>query len=120
MSVGAPEWVYLEKYGEMIRVAFGAIPYHVGSSLTQKVGWRDVDVRIIMNDVEWEHCEFGEPDNPSKKCVAFNVAFSELGRKMTGLPIDFQIQQQTYANKNFPPSEHPRSAIGILWGREKT
>jgi hypothetical protein len=30
---------------------------------------------------------------------------------MTGLPIDFQIQQQTWANEKYP---HERSALGII------
>jgi hypothetical protein len=115
MSVGAPEWFFLEKYGELLRVAFDKIPYHVGSSLTQKTGWRDVDVRIILDDEKWEQYDFGEPSNPNGRCVVYNASFSELGRKMTGLPVDFQLQQQSYANENFPPPEHPRSAIGILW-----
>jgi hypothetical protein len=38
----------------------------------------------------------------------WNLAWSMLGRQMTGLPIDFQIQQQTLANDEF---DGPRSAL---------
>jgi hypothetical protein len=47
--------------------------------------------------------------------AAVNMAFSALGKEMTGLPIDFQLDQMTRAN-----TEHdgPRSALGILFRRE--
>jgi hypothetical protein len=33
---------------------------------------------------------------------------------MTGLPIDFQIQQMTRCNEEYPRIDHPRSALGIV------
>jgi hypothetical protein len=35
------------------------------------------------------------------KWVSLCMAYSALGKHMTGLPIDFQIQQQSDANKQF-------------------
>ena len=46
------------------------------------------------------------------KWVALTLAFSELGRRMTGLPIDFQIQPRTYANTAY--KDRPRSALGLV------
>ena len=39
--------------GREVEHCFGEIPYHVGSSLLGKK-WRDVDVRLILDDAEWE------------------------------------------------------------------
>jgi len=39
------------------------------------------------------------------------LAFSALGKQMTGLPIDFQIQPTTWANEKFKGSR--RSALCV-------
>lgn len=108
-----PAALLLHEFGSKIIDAFGHIPYHVGSSLELKTGWRDVDVRLILPDDEYRDMGLGAPGRPSQnaKWVALCLAFSELGKSMTGLPIDFQIQQMTRANE-----EHggPRSAIGLV------
>lgn len=110
MGVGFPAQVALMQFGQLVYDAFGAIPYHVGSSLTQKREWRDVDVRLILDDREYAAQGFGDPEHPhdTPRWLAMCVAFSHYGRMMTGLPIDFQIQQQTKANAEF---QGPRSAL---------
>lgn len=111
-GVGMPHALYLHDFGSIVWDAFGDCPYHVGSSLKGKQ-WRDVDVRLILADEEYEACGFGDPLYPHQnaKWRALCMAFAELGRKMTGLPIDFQIQQRTTANKREPG---PRSALGMV------
>lgn len=113
MSVGMPQDLLLHEFGSQIWFAFGELPYHVGSSLTQKSGWRDVDVRLILPDEEYERQGFGDPEQQhhNGKWVAMTLAFSALGKAMTGLPIDFQIQQQTHANKK---ETGVRSALGFI------
>lgn len=110
MGVGFPLQVGLMQFGQTVFEAFGSIPYHVGSSLAQKSGWRDVDVRLILDDAEWERQELGDPAKPHEnaKWMALCLVFSHYGRLMTGLPIDFQIQQTTHANAEF---NGPRSAL---------
>jgi hypothetical protein len=92
-----PAHLKLEEFGSHIWFAFGEPAYHVGSSFMEKSGWRDVDVRLILSDDEYEAQGFGDPNyaNENGKWVALVLAFSALGREMTGLPIDFQIQQAT-------------------------
>lgn len=111
MGVGMPADLKLHEFGSQVWAAFGSMPYHVGSSLAGKV-WRDVDVRLILDDAEYERLGLGDPKNTrsSAKWVALVLAFSALGREMTGLPVDFQIQSQTLANEKYPG---PRSALGI-------
>lgn len=109
---GMPAALYLEDFGAVIHDAFGEYPYHVGSSLKGKQ-FRDVDVRLILDDAVYEAMGFGDParTHMNAKWVALVKAFSALGTQMTGLPIDFQIQQQTYANEKNPGEM--RSALGI-------
>ncbi len=119
MSVGMPAYLYLEEFGSQVWAAFGHPPFHVGSSLTTKSAWRDVDVRLILPDDEYEALGLGKPNFPRQngKWVALCLAFSALGQHMTGLPIDFQIQQQTRANEEYPRADCPRSALGVVTAR---
>jgi hypothetical protein len=77
-----------------IRKAFGAMPYLVG---TAGVGgdqdFRDVDVRLMLGDEKFaEVC-------PTKERWAFLcLCISTYLSERTGLPVDFQIQQQAAAN----------------------
>lgn len=109
MSTGMPQGIWLTKFGVIIRDYFGHVPYQVGSSLNTKA-WRDVDIRLILPDDEFAE-RFGDVHRSSEtdpKLGAITLAFAALGQQMTGLPIDFQIQPQTHANKLYPG---PRSAL---------
>ena len=70
-------------------------------------------MRLILPDDEYTQWGFGSPDQREQngKWVAMTLAFSALGKSMTGLPIDFQIQQQTDANAR---NQGPRSALGMV------
>ncbi len=114
MSVGFPKELLLQEFGSQVWFAFGTPPYLVGSALEKKEGWRDVDVRLILEDTEWEKVGFGEPDRVmfyDGKWIALCRAFTALGKEMTGLPIDFQIQPQTWANDKF---KGRRSSLGVI------
>lgn len=67
--------------------------YHVGSSITRK-DYRDVDVRLILPDAEFERLFGGGDHHPSYLDFWFLVCWSvsEWMQKRTGLPVDFQIQ----------------------------
>lgn len=108
MSTGMPAGIWLTKFGVIVADYFGHVPYHVGSSLDRK-DWRDVDVRLILPDGEFEQ-QFGTPQSAqvNKRLAAVTLAFSALGQQMTGLPIDFQIQPQSWANERYPTG---RSAL---------
>jgi hypothetical protein len=103
-----PAGIWLNKFGTIVTDYFGHVPYHVGSSLRTK-DWRDVDVRLILPDEEFDE-RFGriKSADANPKLAAITLAFAALGKEMTGLPIDFQIQPQTHANEVYPG---PRSAL---------
>ena len=113
IGVGMPAFLYLEEFGSQVWHAFGHLPYLVGTALVGKE-WRDVDVRLILSDEEY-FALFGERARIERTCgkwVALCLAFSALGKQMTGLPIDFQIQQQTKANEQF--KGQPRQGLGYV------
>lgn len=93
-------------FGACADQAFGHVAYHVGSSLTSKRDWRDVDVRLILPDTEYAAIFDAGRLDPAMH----NRAWTALGHEMTGLPIDFQIQSQT-ASDEF---DGPRSALIVL------
>ncbi len=114
MGVGMPGSLLLHEFGSIVWDAFGNPPFHVGSSVLNKRDWRDVDVRMILSDEEWDRMGLGDPKDcqMNPKWRAFAIAFSALGKQMTGLPIDFQLQRMTEANTEFGGCV--RSAIGIV------
>lgn len=111
-GVGMPAALYLQEFGQLVWEAFGEIPYHVGSSMiaNEKSKWRDVDVRLILDDGEYKRLGFGEPEDQhsNPKWRAMVQVFAAYGRAMTGLPIDFQIQQRSWANEH---ENYYRSAL---------
>lgn len=101
LGIGMPHWLYLRQFGDVVFHAFGMVPMLVGSATVTKQ-WRDVDVRLILLDEEYAQLVGDKPGSQSLKWSALCMAFSELGKRMTGLPIDFQIMQMTNANELFP------------------
>jgi hypothetical protein len=115
-----PAALKLQQFGREIYDAFGHRPYQVGSSLRALLDgegtWRDVDVRLILPDEEFD-AMFGRLTKPrmsNPRWSAYVLAFTARGRELTGLPIDFQIDRETEANEEF---DGPRSALGILLDR---
>ena len=82
---------------------FGFGTYLVGSSLL-KADYRDVDLRCILHDDEYDRMFDGEESKLRLKLL--NTAISEWIAARTGLPIDFQFQRQTEANAEFKGRRH--------------
>jgi len=117
--VGAPAIFALETACRQLTEAFGGWGcYLVGSSL-DRPDWRDVDVRFIMSDEQFatEFPGAGRCWEQDAKWLLLTVAISERLSKITGLPIDFQIQPRTYANERHRGS---RIALGMHIGKEET
>jgi len=121
-GIGMPATLYLQDFGDLVFQVFGEIPYHVGSSLMGET-WRDVDVRVMLDPEKYAAMELGDPKDPHQNArwCAYVKAFSLLGRQMTGLPIDFQIQERDHANADFGQREHHRSAlvVGVMRRQKK-
>lgn len=109
---GVPGAMHLEAFGQSIADAFGECPYHVGSSATSKT-WRDVDVRLILDDDRFAALfpGYAAANHIDAWWSLLCAALSELGRARTGLPIDFQIQPMTEANHKYPGIRNPLMLI---------
>jgi hypothetical protein len=117
--VPSPHFLLLNQACVLINNAFGGFGcYLVGSSLERR-DYRDVDVRLILEDDRYDKLFRIRPEeadtgrggwlNPlwSLMCVSISVWLSQ----QTGLPVDFQIQRQTQANASH---DGKRNALGIF------
>jgi hypothetical protein len=114
--IGAPAVFALDLAARSVKEAFEGDCYVVGSAL-ERPNWRDVDVRMIMNDDEFEK-EFpgcGRSWELDSKWLLLTTAISNWLSKQTGLPVDFQFQPQTHANEQH---RGPRDPIGFRLYKE--
>lgn len=107
-QLGPADVRLLDDWGKALRstfpTAFGA--YHVGSSMIRK-DYRDIDVRIIMPDDDF--AALAAVVAPRR----LNLMLTLWGQRVTGLPVDCQVQPQTLANEQYPGREHPRNPLGV-------
>lgn len=88
--------------------AFGRYPFLVGSA-SHRQEFRDVDVRLILADEDFDRLFGG---NASLWGLFCRLAATYL-RARTGLPVDFQVQRQTEANEKYADrAAHPRNPLG--------
>jgi hypothetical protein len=109
--VGAPAIFALELACQQLTVAFGATCYLVGSA-TERPDWRDVDIRMMLSDEAFAVLfpdAFADPPcwEFDPRWLLMTTAISEHLSRVTGLPIDFQFQQQTHANERHKKPRHP-------------
>ncbi len=110
-GVGFPAQIYLKNWAFGVYQVFGEMPYQVGSSL-QKRNPTDIDIVVMIGDNDFDRWFGPSGDNMGAwKWEWICAAFSELGRKMTGLNIDFKVQKTSVANEKYLGQ---RSAIGLL------
>ncbi len=88
--------------------AFDTPVYLVGSVYTRP-DYRDVDLRLILDDTVYARMVLSEP-----WLLLTNIAFSDLIAKAANLsvPVDFQLQSMSEANV---PEHGHREPIGIRW-----
>ncbi len=114
--VPAPAFYKLNHACYTINQAFtkGFGCYLVGSSLYKR-DYRDVDVRLILEDDEYKRLFYSTAVGWTNTFWSLQcVALSEWLGNQTGLPIDFQIQSQSHANEMWGGTEHKRSPLGIF------
>jgi hypothetical protein len=112
VGVGMPHWLLLNLYGLQVHQAFGHYPFLVGSALRDKHDCRDIDVRLMLPTDDYLRMA-GPIDECGKTLTRWSavcLAWSVLGRQMTGLPIDFQIQTVAHEHRY---EDQPRLQIGV-------
>lgn len=110
--VPAPHFYHLNQACALIEKAFDSYPYLVGSSIERR-DFRDVDVRLILDDAKYDQL-FHDKDAGWTNALwsLMCTSISDYLSKVSGLPIDFQIQRQTQANEQHK-GQH-RSALGLF------
>lgn len=90
----------------LVSRAFGEHPYLVGSAGFGEAGsgYRDVDVRLMLSDEE-----FARTCPTRERWELLCLAIGDYLRERTGLPVDFQVQQQSAANA---AHDKPRNPLG--------
>lgn len=86
--------------------AFGST-YLVGSAQTGGA-YRDVDVRTILEDSEFDRL-FGDEPVGRRRWELICLSVAHLLAQQSGLPVDYQIQRLTEANAKY---DGPRNPIG--------
>src|SRR5208282_4428924 len=109
--LGAPEALNLNVVCASLVQAFGYNIFLVGSALDKR-DYRDVDVRCILDDADYDRIFQNTTQNQqlSASWCLICAAISEWMKSRTGLPIDFQIQKRSEANEQYKKPEHKRSA----------
>jgi len=85
----------------------GEMVYHVGSSVMSNRNdkpHRDVDIRVMLDSKKFKELQM------LVDIDRLSMVISVWGQQVTGLPIDFQVQDVTYANEKH---SGVRSAVGI-------
>lgn len=103
-------------------------PYLVGSVL-ERADFRDVDVRVVLVDEQWDamfpgakvHPDGGAHDGDDEGAVRWQILCSTISHwlsDVSGLPVDFQIQRMTTANAHAAYKGKPRNPLGVrTWTR---
>lgn len=108
-ALGPHDIFLLDQWGRQLTEAFKSTPYLVGSVQRAEREWRDVDIRMLAPATLRR--------SPGLMVRAINLSVSLWGRQVTGLPIDFQIQQaeefHSYDGESRNPMG-PRSKTGWL------
>jgi hypothetical protein len=107
MSALSPRQMFLlDEACKPIAEAFEP-PYLVGTAASRQQ-YRDVDVRLILPDDRYEQVRAGVG---AAGLSFLGLAIGEYLAARTGLPVDFQIQQQTAANHHHPTGD--RNPLGL-------
>lgn len=109
--IGAPQFYELNQACRLLTDAFGHCVYLVGSSIERR-DYRDVDIRCILDDAEFERLFPGARNRPASSAL-WSLVVTSISlwlSKRTGLPVDFQIQSMTEADAE----KGMRCAVGIF------
>lgn len=92
-GLGEPHQMKLAAACILVEQALQETCYMVGSA-TNKRDFRDVDVRVIMNDDKFDTL-FGPHTHFKPFQVLFSISVSTWLKEVTGLPVDFQVQRRS-------------------------
>ena len=97
-GLGAPEYMTLAAALMVVKEAFQETPYLVGSA-NETRDYRDIDVRVIMNNDKFDAL-FGSWNGMKPFQTLVTIAVSAWLTRVTGLPVDFQVQRRSGVKKS--------------------
>lgn len=105
------QFARLEHACSVVADGLGHPPYLVGTA-TESADFRDVDLRVILPDEEFDRLFAAENGDgfPGGLWGLLCLSVGQYLADVTGLPIDFQIQRMTEANEKF--GGKPRNPMG--------
>jgi hypothetical protein len=112
-----PQALKLSMACYQVNKAFGNLCYLVGSSMVTR-DFRDVDVRLILPDNEFEKHFVHIPQAGNALWDLMCASISSHLTEQSGLPVDFQIQAQSWLDKKY--ASRPRHALGFYVTEEIT
>ena len=119
IDTGAPEGFELELACQQLNQAFDGFGCYLVGSALERPDWRDIDVRLIMGDEEFDAlfpgCRERHTWEFNPRWLIMTISITEWLRKRTGLPVDFQFQPQSHANDRH---KGPRNALGLIIAKE--
>ena len=100
-----------------IEDAFGGKSVYLVGSVLKGPDWRDVDLRIILPDHDFDRIFAPRGDPTDQFRMLFQTAVSAMLRENTKLPIDFQVQRKSNITKEESlgerkPAGSARSYVG--------
>ena len=107
-------------FGRVVRDAWQETPYQVGSSLRDGEIPRDIDVRVMIPEAVFRQRFPNTNVERRHVCEQWRtqmMVWSEYGRHLTGLNIDFQVEPIEDADARFPNEE--RRPIGTRGDKPK-
>lgn len=119
--IGAPACFALEQSAKVLRDAFREdgetdhIGVYVVGSALERPDWRDVDVRMMMDDASFMRLFPRASISPATwefdpRWTLMVVSISKWMSEQTGLPVDFQFQPMSHANERHNGRRH---ALGL-------
>ena len=98
-GIGSPDFLLLDQACALVNMALDGQCYLVGSALERR-DYRDVDVRIIFDDVKYDALFGGLlAIRHSPLWSLMCASISTLLSKQTGLKVDFQIQRRSWISE---------------------
>jgi len=85
-----------------IKKSFQTVGVYLVGSAIDRPDYRDVDVRAIMRDEDFDATFSGHGPRFALTCMALSAWLKNL----TGLPIDFQFQRMSIANERHKGERH--------------
>lgn len=110
--VGSPGYFLLNQACLAVNAAFDTTCFLVGTAVSYR-SWRDVDVRAIVPDEQYERLFAGITGQPrihplwSLLCSSTSLWLGQA----TGLPVDFQVQSQSISTRY---AGCPRVPLGLF------